>query len=78
MPYFAVKSGNVFRCVLADNEETACVHAIRCELAEGRSPRIKSVFEVAEFHQPADNNWYILTEVVVKAGNLPLKKSKKK
>jgi hypothetical protein len=71
MPYFAVQSGNVFRCVLADDPTSACVTAVtqhcKDEDAENCAPGI--IFQVAEFGHSVGDNVYILSKFIRDAGD---------
>jgi hypothetical protein len=70
MPYYAVESGNVFRCVLADDVKSACVAAVtlHCndQFTEECSPG--AIFHVAEFGQSEGDSNYILATHVIDAG----------
>ncbi len=82
MPYFAVSSGDMMRCVLADDELTACVHAVTKEIADFESdlmrdnpPLFGSLFHTAELGQSAYKNIYVLAQIVMEAGGWTYEKT---
>jgi len=71
MPYYAVCSGNVLRCVVADNPKSACVNAVTAHLndpdTEDCTPG--KIFHTAEHGQMWGEQIYIAATHVMKAGN---------
>lgn len=70
MPYFAVRSGNVFRCVLADDPTSACVIAVTQHINDEESTPCNpgTVFQVAELGQSRLDNMYVLADQILSAG----------
>jgi hypothetical protein len=73
MPYYAVMSGDLFRCVLADDPRTACVHAIQQHLAdeyykEAEGVHLGRIFHTAECGQSASDQVYVDTLLVCQTG----------
>jgi hypothetical protein len=71
MPYFAVRSGNVFRCVLADDPTSACVIAVTQHINDEEPTPCNPVaaFQVAELGQSRLDNTYILADQIQSAGS---------
>lgn len=68
MPYFAVRSGDVFQCVLAGDATSACVTAVTQHCQENESCQPGLAFEIAEFGKPNRENFIILSDEIQKAG----------
>lgn len=79
MPYYAVKSGNIFRCVLADEPVIACVNAVQAHLRDYEAnqvgfapPMIGPAFIVAGCSDPVGKHAVIPWTAVEQAGNFGL------
>jgi hypothetical protein len=70
MPYYAVSSGNIFRCVLADDPTTAAVSAFTLHITDEFSDDCHpgQVVEVAEFGQSEAENTIVATIRVLEIG----------
>ena len=70
MPYYAVRSGNIFRCVLADDAKAACVAAAthHCHDEDTDECAPGEIFQVAELGQSYGDNVWILSEHVQETG----------
>lgn len=71
MPYYAVKSGSVFRCVLADDPTTACARAVIQHLDDETSDGciLGEIFCVAEFNKPEGESVLIASKYVAERIN---------
>ena len=75
MPYYAVSSGNILRCVLADDPCAACVIAatqhINDEYKESCEPG--AIFHVIEHGQSTADSVFITADHVLEQGGFKLK-----
>jgi len=76
MPYWAVSSGNILRCVLADDATSACVIAVTQHIKDETAGECQpgEIFEAAPFGAVADHYWYVSSEYVLTAGGFVLEK----
>ena len=75
MPYYAVTSGNIFRCVLADDAEAACVAALTHHINDEREDDAipGKIFETAELGRSSSDNMLIHSKFVIEAGGFTTK-----
>lgn len=77
MSYFAVHSGNILRCVLADDPKAACVAAVTLHCQDEYTEECipGKVFHVAEPGQSSGDNIFILSEHILDAGGFQVVES---
>jgi len=66
--YFSVISGNIHRCMAAENPEQACVRAYlqhKKDETTLQPPMPGTIYEVAEFNATEEQHLFILAESVV-------------
>ena len=66
--YFSVISGNIHRCMAAENPEQACVRAYlqhKKDETTLQPPMPGTIYEVAEFNATEEQHQFILAESVV-------------
>lgn len=75
MPYYAVSSGDIFRCVLADDMTSACVVAVTQHLGDDFTTDCLPgrIFAVAEFGVSSAEHAYVHRDDVMLAGNFETK-----
>lgn len=74
MPYYAVYSGNVFRCVVADDELSACVHALNHHINDPAEDHCSpgQSFYVVEHGKSTMEALVILSDCVQLAGGFTI------
>lgn len=73
MPHYAVRSGNVFACVEAEDEQSACIKALTQRIHETHEALLEQVelgkiFVVAESGASTGGHVLILTDEILVAG----------
>ena len=78
MPYYAVESCDVFRCVFADSPLAAAISAttIHCRETQGEVEKVGlgQIYHVVEFGKPESEQSLIPTMEVSKSGPFPPKR----
>ena len=74
MPHYAVHSGNILRCVVADDATAAAIAAVRMHINEADDPAVGpcepgEIFEVAELGKRGGDNMLILSRFVREGGS---------
>lgn len=77
MPYWAVHSGNILRCVLADDCKSACVIAVTQHIKDMTADPCQpgEIFVAAPFAGSDGDQWLILAKDVLEAGGFVAEKS---
>lgn len=67
--FYAVTSGNVFRCVKANSPKEACIEALKAHMYDATEPdcSVGSLFVAAKFQSNADDYMYVASQSVVDA-----------